>query len=77
MQENPRNPIPTQPKSDLTGSQLKRLTKSMKKDGFDQTKPVDAWRNPKTGRLKIQDGHHRTEAAKKAGLDKIPVQVWE
>lgn len=65
IQENPRNLIPTQPKSDLTGSQLKRLTKSMKKDGFDQTKPVDAWRNPKTGRLEIQDGHHRTEAPRK------------
>jgi|GEM_PF-1061257 len=77
IQENPRNLIPTQLKSDLTGSQVKRLTKSMKKNGFDQTKPVDAWRNPKTGRLELQDGHHRTEAAKKAGLDKIPVQVWE
>ncbi|WP_425326426.1 ParB N-terminal domain-containing protein [Shewanella hanedai] len=27
--------------------------------------------------MEVQDGHHRTEAAKKAGLDKIPVQVWE
>ncbi|HEH6437080.1 TPA: ParB N-terminal domain-containing protein [Pseudomonas aeruginosa] len=27
--------------------------------------------------FKIQDGHHRTEAAKKAGLDKIPVSLWE
>ncbi|HEK3648494.1 TPA: ParB N-terminal domain-containing protein [Pseudomonas aeruginosa] len=25
----------------------------------------------------MQDGHHRTEAAKKAGLDKIPVSIWE
>ncbi|TRY10195.1 hypothetical protein FN961_25470 [Shewanella hanedai] len=44
---------------------------------YDQSQPVDAWRNPNTGRLEVQDGHHRTEAAKKAGLDKIPVQVWE
>ncbi len=49
----------------------------MKQNGFDQSKPVDAWRNPNTGRLEIQDGHHRTAAAKKASLDKIPVQVWE
>ncbi|HHE8281341.1 TPA: ParB/Srx family N-terminal domain-containing protein [Pseudomonas aeruginosa] len=49
----------------------------MKENGFDQEKPVDVWRNPKTGRLEIQDGHHRTEAAKKAGLDKIPVSLWE
>ena len=26
---------------------------------------------PSTGRLEIQDGHHRTEAAKKAGLEKF------
>lgn len=75
--ENPRNLIPTQTKSEISGSQVKRLTKDMKQNGFDQSKPVDAWRNPNTGRLEIQDGHHRTEAAKKAGLDKIPVQVWE
>jgi len=76
-QENPRNLIPTQTKSEMSGSQVKRLAKDMKQNGFDQNKPVDAWRNPKTGRLEIQDGHHRTEAAKKAGLNKIPVQIWE
>jgi ParB-like chromosome segregation protein Spo0J len=47
----------------------------MKKNGFDQTKPVDVVRNP-NGRLEIQDGHHRTEAAKKAGLNNIPVRIW-
>ncbi len=77
VQENPHNLIPTQTKSEMSGSQIRRLTKNMKQNGFDQSKPVDAWRNPQTGRLEIQDGHHRTEAAKKAGLDEIPVQVWE
>ncbi|EPK5169586.1 TPA: ParB N-terminal domain-containing protein [Pseudomonas aeruginosa] len=56
---------------------MKRIVKSIKENGFDQEKPVDVWRNPKTGHLEIQDGHHRTEAAKKAGLDKIPVSIWE
>ena len=77
IQESPRNLISTQTKSEMSGSQVKRLAKDMKQNGFDQSKPVDAWRNPSTGRLEIQDGHHRTEAAKKAGLEKIPVQVWE
>ncbi len=77
LQENPRNLIPTQTRSEMSGSQVKRLTKDMKQNGFDLGKPVDAWRNPSTGRLEIQDGHHRTEAARKAGLGKIPVQVWE
>ena len=77
IQENPRNLIPTQTKAEMSGSQVKRLLKDMKQNGFDQSKPVDAWRNPNTGRLEIQNGHHRTEAAKKAGLDKIPVRVWK
>jgi len=77
IQENPKNLIPTQSKSDLTGSRVKRMTKDMKQNGFNQNKPVDAWRNPNSGRLEIQNGHHRTEAAKKAGLDKIPVKVQE
>ncbi|HBP4587202.1 TPA: hemagglutinin, partial [Pseudomonas aeruginosa] len=77
LQEDPRNLIPTQTKAEMSGSQIKRIVKSIKENGFDQEKPVDVWRNPKTGRLEIQDGHHRTEAAKKAGLDKIPVSLWE
>ncbi|MFV9485234.1 ParB/Srx family N-terminal domain-containing protein [Pseudomonas aeruginosa] len=77
LQEDPRNLIPTQTKAEMSGSQIKRIVKSIKENGFDQEKPVDVWRNPKTGRLEIQDGHHRTEAAKKAGLDKIPVSIWE
>ncbi|HCE0305605.1 TPA: DUF637 domain-containing protein, partial [Pseudomonas aeruginosa] len=77
LQEDPRNLIPTQTKAEMSGAQIKRIVKSIKENGFDQEKPVDVWRNPKTGRLEIQDGHHRTEAAKKAGLDKIPVSIWE
>lgn len=77
IQQNPRNLLPTQTKSEMSGSQVKRLTKNMKKNGYDQGKPVDAWLNPKTGRLEIQDGHHRTAAAIKAGIDMIPVRVWE
>jgi filamentous hemagglutinin len=75
--EDPRNLIPTQIKSEMSGSQIKRLAKDMEKNGFDPNYPVDAWKNPNTGRLEIQDGHHRTEAAKKAGLDKVPVEIWE
>ncbi|MDZ4150439.1 RHS repeat-associated core domain-containing protein, partial [Methylicorpusculum sp.] len=77
IQENPRNLVPTQAKGDVSGSQIQRLSNDMRQNGFDQSKPVDVWRNPDTGRLEIQDGHHRTAAAIKAGLDKIPVQVWE
>ncbi|NCE90886.1 ParB N-terminal domain-containing protein [Pseudomonas sp. L13] len=44
---------------------------------FHSNYPVDAWRNPNTGRLELQDGHHRAEAGKKASLDKIPVNIGE
>jgi RHS repeat-associated protein len=75
--QNPKNLIPTQTKSEMSGSQVKRLTKNMKENGFDESKPVSAWRNPSTGRLEIQDGHHRTAAAIKADLNEIPVEIWE
>ncbi|WP_221902007.1 ParB N-terminal domain-containing protein [Bathymodiolus platifrons methanotrophic gill symbiont] len=55
---NPKNLIPTQTRNEISGSQVKRLTKDVKKNGFDQTKPVDVARN-QNGRLEILDGHHR------------------
>ncbi|MCF5656683.1 DUF6861 domain-containing protein [Pseudomonas poae] len=75
--EKPGNLIPTQSKSEMSGSQIKRLAKDMEKNGFDPNYPVDVWRNPSTGRMEIQDGHHRAAAAKKAGIEKIPVEIWE
>ena len=75
-QLNPKNLISTQTRSEMSGSQIKRLEKDMRVNGFDQSKPVDAVRRS-DGRLEIQDGHHRVEAAKRAGIDQIPVQIWE
>lgn len=75
--ENPGNLVSTQSKSEMSGSQVKRLAKDMVKNGFDPNHPVDVWRNPSTGRLEIQDGHHRATAAIKAGIEKIPVDIWE
>ncbi|MBL8300457.1 MAG: ParB N-terminal domain-containing protein [Rhodanobacteraceae bacterium] len=76
IRTNPKNLIPTQTKNEISGSLVKRLASDMKKNGFDQSKPIDAVRNER-GRLEIIDGHHRTEAAKKAGIDEIPVNVWD
>jgi hypothetical protein len=76
QQMNPKNLIPTQTKNEISGSQVKRLKKDMQKNGFDQSEPIDVVKNAR-GRLEIEDGHHRTEAAIKAGLDKVPVRVWE
>jgi uncharacterized protein RhaS with RHS repeats len=77
---NPKNLVPTQTKSEMSGSKVKKLTKSMKKDGFVQKEgdlPVSAVKNSKTGKLELEDGHHRTAAAKAAKIDKIPVEVFE
>jgi RHS repeat-associated protein len=76
VQTNPRNLIPTQTRNEMSGSQVKRLAKDMKQRGYDQSKPVDAIRR-NDGRLEIQDGHHRTEAAKRAGIEQIPVRIHE
>ncbi|MDV3468126.1 Ig-like domain-containing protein [Stenotrophomonas sp. C3(2023)] len=76
IQTNPRNLIPTQTKAEISGSQVRRLASDMRRNGYDQSKPVDAIRNER-GRLEIQDGHHRTAAAKQAGIVKIPVTVWD
>jgi RHS repeat-associated protein len=72
--QNPRNLIPTQTKSEMSGSQIKRIAKDMEQNGY-HGDPVDVSVNPTTGRLEIQDGHHRTAAAIKAGVTQIPVRV--
>jgi RHS repeat-associated protein len=75
VQVNPKNLIPTQAKSEMTGSQINRLANDMKKNGFDQTKPISGQMNGK-GRIEITDGHHRAAAAIKAGIEKVPVDVY-
>ena len=77
---DPKNLVSTQSKSEMSSSQVKKLTKNMEKNGFVQKAgddPVSAVKNPATGKLELQDGHHRTAAATKAKVDKIPVEVWE
>jgi ParB-like chromosome segregation protein Spo0J len=59
----------------MTGSQIKRLAKDMEKNGFDQTKPISGVTNAR-GRIEISDGHHRAAAAIKAGIEKVPVDVY-
>ena len=71
---SPKNLIPTQTKSEMSGSEIKRLAKDMKANGYDQSKPISAQQNAR-GRLEISDGHHRREAAIQAGVDKVPVEV--
>lgn len=72
---SPKNLIPTQGKTELSGSVVKRLAKDMKAHGFDPAKPIKAQVGA-SGRIFIIDGHHRVQAALKAGIAKIPVDVF-
>lgn len=75
MLTSPKNLIPTQPRSELSGSIIKRLARDMKKHGFDPTKPISGQLSA-SGRILIMDGHHRAAAAIKAGIEKVPVEVF-
>jgi len=57
----------------MTGSQVKRLSREMRANGYNPDFPVTA--AEVDGRLILMDGHHRTDAAIRAGLSKIPVRV--
>ncbi|HDS1578968.1 TPA: hypothetical protein QEL15_001010 [Stenotrophomonas maltophilia] len=45
IQANPRSLIATQTKAEMSGSQIKRMAADMRKNGYDQSKPIDAVRN--------------------------------
>jgi hypothetical protein len=53
-----------------------KLTDSMKKDGYDKTKPILAVNLPIGGHI-VLDGHHRSYAAGEAGISKIPAWTIE
>ncbi|TYL41073.1 hypothetical protein FDP13_19850 [Dickeya sp. ws52] len=59
----------------MSGSQVKRLVKDMKANGFDVNEPVDV--AIVNGKAIIIDGHHRAEASVKAGIKNIPVRIHE
>lgn len=70
---NPRNLRPIQGPAEMTGSQVKRLSRDMRENGYNADFPITA--ADVDGRLIIMDGHHRTEAAIRAGLSEVPVRV--
>ncbi|MGR2855595.1 hypothetical protein FY046_06005 [Erwinia sp. 1181_3] len=59
----------------MSGSQVKRLVKDMKTNGFDVNEPIDA--AIVNGKVIIIDGHHRAEAAAKAGIKDVPVRIHD
>ncbi|WP_237046087.1 RHS repeat-associated core domain-containing protein [Aquipseudomonas alcaligenes] len=70
---DPKFLIGRQGRDEISGSQVKRLAKDMKANGYDANHPIDAANVD--GKLVILDGHHRAQAAAKAGIKGVPVNV--
>lgn len=72
---SPRSLISRQGSDEMTGSQIKRMVKDMKLNGYAGYDPIDVANV--NGKLIIIDGHHRAEAAAKAGIRDVPIVVHE
>ncbi|MCA8101414.1 ParB N-terminal domain-containing protein [Burkholderia contaminans] len=72
---NPRRLQSRQGPSEMTGNKVKRYASAMRSQGgFGTFPPVEA-ADVGDGQLVIIDGHHRAEAAIKAGIPEVPVNV--
>jgi len=72
---NPRNLASRQGPNEMSGSKVKKYTSAMKKQGgYGSFPPVEA-AQAGDGKPVIIDGHHRAEAAIKAGVREIPVHM--
>ena len=54
----------------IKSSTLSAITKSMKKDGFNEAEPLVYWQVKGVGHVLV-DGHTRLESAKQAGLTNV------
>ena len=54
----------------IKSATLSAITKSMKKDGFNEAEPLVYWQIDSVGHVLV-DGHTRLEAAKQAGLQEV------
>lgn len=62
-------------RGEFSGSAIKRIKQSIKKNGFDHDNPIEiAIIN---GKRIIIDGHHRARAAGAAGYRNVPVIIRE
>lgn len=69
---NPALLVPSQGRREMTGSQVKRLRRDMRVNGFDKQYPIEVV-NVKNKNV-IYDGHHRTVAARQEGIKEVPVK---
>lgn len=70
---NPRNLRPIQGPAEMTGSRVKSISRDMRANGYDSKFPIEAVNVD--ARLIIRNGHHRTDAAIRAGIAEVPMRV--
>jgi ParB-like chromosome segregation protein Spo0J len=59
--------------SEFSGSNIKRLKKSLQVHGYNNDFPIEVAEID--GRMIIIDGHHRARAAGSAGIPEVPVRI--
>ncbi|AZL73602.1 RHS repeat-associated core domain-containing protein [Pseudomonas oryziphila] len=72
---DPRNLRSRQSRAEMSRNKVDKLASRMRKNGYDHDHPVDV--AEVNGQIIIIDGHHRAQAASKAGMPKAPVIVHE
>ena len=70
---NPKILLSRQRRDEMTNSQVKRMRKEMKSEGFDGFEPIDIANV--NGKMIIIDGHHRAAAASAAKMKEVPVRL--
>src|SRR6056297_262435 len=59
----------------INEEKVEQLAEMMRQNGYDQSKPIKA--RPHDGCYQIIEGQHRWRAARKAGIEALPVYVVE
>jgi len=59
--------------NEMSQKQFDRLTEDIENDGF--TSPIEVWKSPETERYIVLGGHHRLEAVRILGWEKIPAII--
>lgn len=65
-----------QPREGLMEGRVEWISDQMREKGYDPKEPLTVWTDPKDGKTYVLAGHHRYEAAARAGLDQVPANVF-
>ncbi|PNG32119.1 type IV secretion protein Rhs [Pseudomonas protegens] len=72
---DPRNLNSRQTREEMSRNKVDKLSKKMRSEGFDENHPIDV--AEVDGKLIIIDGHHRSQAAVRSRVEKVPVVIHD